>query len=216
MQQTPIAAPDTFDLGAEPGPEATYADRLCLPMTFDPARLAADLDRLDADDWVAHFVRQNYSGDWSILPLRAPAGAVHPILRVTAHPWTKDWEDTELLAASPYFRQVLAAFECPIEAARLMRLGAGSVIREHNDPDLGAEWGCARLHIPVRTNAAVDFRLNGRRVDMVAGSVWYLRLADPHSVTNGGETARVHLVIDVRMNDWLRDMLGRATSGPAA
>ena len=214
VQQNPIAAPDTSEPRAEPGPETRYADRLCLPLAFDPGALAADLDRLNANDWIAHFVRQNYSGDWSILPLRAPAGAVHPILRVTAHPWTTDWEDTELLAASPYFRQVLAAFECPIDAARLMRLGAGSVIREHNDPDLGAECGCARLHIPIRTNAAVDFRLNGRRIDMKAGSVWYLRLADPHSVTNDGDTARVHLVIDVRMNAWLRDMLARATPRP--
>jgi hypothetical protein len=78
------------------------------------------------------------------------------------------------------------------------------VINEHRDPDLGVEWGCARLHIPIFTNAQVDFRLNDQRVDMAAGSVWYLRLADPHRVTNGGATDRVHLVIDVRMNDWLQ------------
>lgn len=192
------------------GPKLAWPDRLQLPLRFDPFRLEADLDRLDAADWVAHFVRQNYSGDWSLLPLRAPVGAHHPILRVTANSWTTDWEDTELLAASPCFREVLAAFRCPLHSARLMRLGAGSRINEHRDPDLDVEAGTVRLHIPVRTNPAVDFRVNGTRVTMAAGSVWYLKLSDPHRVTNGGATERVHLVIDALVNDWLTAQLATA------
>jgi len=42
---------------------------------------------------------------------------------------------------------------------------------------------------------------------MAPGSVWYLRLADPHSVVNDGDIDRVHLVIDAEMNDWLLQML---------
>lgn len=53
-----------------------------------------------------------------------------------------------------------------------------------------------RLHIPVVTNDGVDFRLNGVRCPMSAGSTWYLRLSDPHSVANRGSSDRVHLVID--------------------
>ncbi len=43
-----------------------------------------------------------------------------------------------------------------------------------------------RIHIPVVTNDGVDFRLNGTRVVMPAGSSWYLRLSDPHSMANRG------------------------------
>jgi hypothetical protein len=45
-----------------------------------------------------------------------------------------------------------------------------------------------------------------------AGSAWYLRLSDLHSVANRRTTDRVHLVIDCSANDWLTEQL-RAASG---
>jgi hypothetical protein len=194
---------EIFEQTATSIPAIAWADRLRLPIQFDPALLLADLQRIEATAWTAHFVPQHYEGDWSVLPLRAPRGATHPILRITSNPGVSDWDDTEFLATSPYFRDVLARFKCPIDAARLMRLTPGSVIKDHSDHDLAAEWGYARLHIPVCTNPDVDFRLSGERVTMAPGSVWYLRLADRHSVINAGKTDRVHLVLDARMNDWL-------------
>ncbi len=193
-----------------PVARARWPDRLCLPLAFDPVRLVRDLARLDASAWTAHFVPQHYSGDWSVLPLRVPVGVTHPILRIAPDPGCRDWEDGALLGICPYFAAVLAAFACPIEAVRLMRLAPGSAIKTHRDHDLAAEQGMARLHIPVATNPDMDFRLNGVRVAMAPGSVWYLRLADPHSVTNAGTTARVHLVIDARVDRWLEDLLDAA------
>ncbi|RMB25730.1 aspartyl/asparaginyl beta-hydroxylase [Sphingomonas sp. PP-F2F-G114-C0414] len=197
----------------EYGADARWPDRLCLPLAFDPVGLADDLTRLDADTWTAHFVPQHYTGDWSVLPLRVPVGVTHPILRIAPDPGCRDWEDSALLGLCPYFSQVLAAFACPIEAVRLMRLAPGSAIKAHRDHDLAAEQGRARLHIPVATNSDVDFRLNGTRVSMTPGSVWYLRLADPHSVINAGTTERVHLVIDAIVDRWLEDLLDRAKTG---
>src|SRR5205085_2147315 len=86
---------------------------------------------------------------------------------------------------------------------RLMRLTAGSMIKEHEDVALSFEDGTVRLHIPVVTNEAVDFRLNGTRTAMQAGSCWYLRLSDRHSVANRGTEDRVHLVVDAVVNDWI-------------
>jgi hypothetical protein len=88
-----------------------------------------------------------------------------------------------------------------------MRLAAGSRIHEHNDNDLMAESGVARIHVPVTTNPGVAFVLNGTPVPMAPGEAWYLRLADPHSVCNGGTSDRVHLVLDVFVNAWLENML---------
>lgn len=186
---------------------ARWPDRLRLPLDFDSRRLAADLAGLGGIDWIRHFVPQHYDGDWSVLPLRAPPGDLHPILQIAPQPGNRDWVDTPLLAACPYIAEVLGAFACPLESVRLMRLAAGSVIKEHNDLDLAAERGAARLHIPITTNLRVDFRLNGTQVTMLPGSVWYLRLDDPHSVTNAGDTARVHLVIDALVDPWLTRML---------
>jgi len=72
-------------------------------------------------------------------------------------------------------------------------------------------------HDPSRvvTNDAVDFRLNGERVVLEAGSCWYLRLSDPHSVANRGTEDRVHLVVDAEVNDWLGEVFAEAARGLA-
>jgi len=196
-----------------------FPDRLRLPLDFEPERLAADMAAIAGAGWISHFVPQNYEGDWSIIPLRAQAGARHPVQMIYSNPSASDFEDLPVLDAAPYLRGVLAAFACPLQAARLMRLAPGSLIKEHRDHDLAFEDGAVRLHIPVTTNDAVDFRLNGARCAMAAGSCWYLRLSDPHSVANRGPTDRVHLVIDATVNEWVRALFERAagpTEGRAA
>lgn len=190
----------------------SWGDRLCLPLAFDADAMAADLAALEPMAWTPHYVPQHYEGDWSALPLRAPAGAVHPILQIAPPPDCRDWMDTPLLAACGHIRQVLAAFACPLQAVRLMRLAPGTIVKEHRDLDLAAEAGVARIHIPILTNPDVDFRLNGTRVAMAPGTAWYLRLADPHAVANRGTQARIHLVVDATVNPWLADLLDRAST----
>lgn len=206
-RMTMDADPIVFDRAQQ---SRRYPDRIRLPLDFDPVRLQTDLDALIDTPWTEHFVRQNYEGDWSVLPLRCTKGATHPVMQIYSDPTATDYEDTALLARSPYFQEVLATFRCPLRAVRLMRLTPGSVIKLHSDHDLEAESGSARLHIPVVTNPHVDFRLNGERVVLDVGSVWYLRLSDPHSVANRGTADRVHLVIDCVVDTWLTDLLAAA------
>jgi hypothetical protein len=187
-------------------------DRLRLPFTFDPDLLARDLAGLSAVGWIGHFVRQNYDGDWSVIPLRGKAGATHPVMMIYSDPTCRDFADTPMLAACPYFQQVLANFAAPLQAVRLMRLTVGSVIMEHSDHDLSFEEGTVRIHVPVVTNPDVEFYLNRRRVVLEAGTSWYLRLSDPHSVVNRGTADRVHMVIDAEVNDWVRDVLAAAAA----
>ncbi|NYT41168.1 aspartyl/asparaginyl beta-hydroxylase domain-containing protein [Sphingomonas sp. R-74633] len=188
--------------------QSVLPDRIRLPFAFDPAPLAADIAALERGDFTTHFVKQNFEGDWSVLPLRASASAKHPIQMIYSAPGEVDFVDTPWRAQMPALSAVIDAFECPARSVRLMRLAAGSVIKEHEDLDLDVADGFARIHVPIVTNADVDFRLNGKRVTMAPGEAWYLRLADPHSVVNGGETARVHLVLDLVVNDWLLHQLG--------
>jgi hypothetical protein len=182
-------------------------DRLRLPLMFDPELLARDLKALGAVAWIKHFVAQNYEGDWSVIPLRGKAGATHPVMMIYSDPGCREFADTPMLEACPYYRHVLASFAAPLQAVRLMRLAPGSVIKEHADNDLSFEAGTVRLHVPVMTNPQVAFYLNRRRVVLEAGSCWYLRLADPHSVVNAGETDRVHMVIDATVNGWIEEVM---------
>jgi hypothetical protein len=190
-------------------------DRLKLALRFDAEAMRRDLSRLEASDWVDHFVPQNYEGTWSILPLRAAAGARHPIQMIYSDPSCDAFVDTGLLARCEYLPQVLAAFQCPLHAVRLMKLTPGSTIKPHTDHDLAAEQGRVRLHIPIATNPDVDFQLNGEPVVMREGDCWYLRLSDTHAVANRGRTDRVHLVIDALVTPWLQDQLTRAEGGAA-
>ncbi len=180
-----------------------YPDRLQLPFSFDPVLLRRDLDALSATPWTAHFVRQNYDGDWSVIPLRCMAGETHPIRMIYSDPVATDFVDTPFLEPCPYFREVIAAFACPVRSVRLMRLTPGSVIKEHTDIDMGVESGSVRIHVPVTTSPDVEFLLNRTRVDMKEGQAWYLRLGDPHAVANRGAADRVHLMLDLFANDWL-------------
>lgn len=189
---------------------ARLPDRLRLPFRFAPDLLARDLRNLSSADWIRHFVKQNYDGDWSVIPLRGTKGATHPVMMIYSDPTATEFEDTPMLAGSPYFRDVLDSFRCPLQAVRLMRLTPGSRIKEHTDLELNVEEGTVRIHVPVVTNAEVEFYLNRSRVVMEAGSAWYLRLSDPHSVYNKGATDRVHLVIDAVANDWVTDALTAA------
>lgn len=187
-------------------------DTAKLNIQFDSAALLSDLDKLASGEWIDHFVTQNYDGEWSVIPLRGPADATHPVRMIYSDPSCTEFADTPFLKESLYFQQVLAWFQCPLQAVRLMKLAVGSRIKEHRDHDLSLEDGMARLHIPIVTNDHVDFRLNGNRVVMNQGECWYLRLSDPHSVANHGKVDRVHLVIDAEVNDWLLYQLSSTTS----
>lgn len=182
-------------------------DRKRLPISFDAVALAADLARIERDPWQPHFVRANYRGDWSAIALRAAAGETHPIRLIYANPTATEWVDTPAMAQVPAMRAAVAALRCPVQSVRLMRLGPGSAILPHQDLDLAAEAGRARLHLPIRTNPQARFVLNGAPVPMRSGELWYLRLSDTHAAANEGVTDRVHLVIDVSANDWLLTLL---------
>ena len=182
-------------------------DRILLPMRFDVQRMHEDLNLLESADWRRHFLREVYEGDWSVIPLRGPAGETHPTRMAHSDPGCTDFADTRFLENLRYFPAVLETFRCPLLSARLLKLSPGSRIAEHTDFDLSVEFERARLHIPVHTNEDVHFCLNGTRVILNEGECWYLRLSDPHTVENRGMTDRVHLAIDVTVNAWLKERL---------
>lgn len=189
---------------------------LRLPLGFDPAALLRDLDRLNEADWFGHFNTTVYEGEWSGLPLRATATAEHPVQALHNTPGSELFADQSILAECPAIRAVMAELHCPLRSVRLLRLGAGAVIREHTDHALGFGFGEVRLHVPVTTNPAVDFRVEGRQLDMRPGELWYIDASRRHSVANRGRQARVHLVVDCVVNPWLQALLEAGVSPPPA
>ncbi len=190
--------------------EYLFPDRLKMPFQFSAEQLAKDLAVLNETEWTEHFVKQNYEGDWSAIPLRSPKGETHPIRMIYSDPTATEFVDTIYLKQCPYFQEVLSHFKCDVSVVRLMKLGAGSVIKEHFDYDLCYEDGAIRFHIPVVTNPEIEFYLNNERIILGAGECWYLRLSDPHRVNNFSSEDRVHLVVDATVNDWITEIFDRS------
>lgn len=184
-----------------------------LPLQFDPARMQHEVKALLGDGFIPHFNDQYYSGNWSALALRSVGGLPDQIFPDTTR--ANGFADTPHLARCPYIRSILEQFQCPLLSVRLLRLSAGSVVREHRDLNLGYEDGEIRLHIPVVTNPDVEFLLNRERVRMGEGECWYNNLSLPHSVANRGTHDRIHLVIDMQVNEWVTRLLRSALESKA-
>lgn len=185
---------------------------LKLPFTFDPATLQRDVQNLSSDEWTPHFNTQYYEGDWSGVALRAAAGA-H--VGLYPDPAAEEYVDTPMLEKCPSVQVVLSMFECETESVRYLRLGPGARILKHRDYNLSADDGLARVHIPVKTSAQVDFYLDGNRIEMKEGEAWYLNFNLFHSVENHGSEERVHLVVDCIVNDWFRGFFKPSNSDQA-
>lgn len=179
---------------------------LKFPFSFDVAGLRSDLDLFTASEWVPHYNKHYYEGDWSAIALR---DVQDTIIGMHPEPTRYTYADTAMMERCDYFGKVLEQFECEKNKARLMRLGPGDRIHEHNDAGLRFENGLARIHIPIKTSPHIEFYLDNEVVRMGPGEAWYLNFDLMHRVENKGSEERVHLVIDCVVNDWLAGFFAR-------
>jgi hypothetical protein len=174
-----------------------------LDIRYNAGAIANDIHAISSS-WSPHFNKRHYSGKWEILSLRSVDGKPETIIpHVTT---TVTYYDTPLMDHCPAIKQLISGFSCDIMSVRLMNLPAGSIIKQHTDPELSFEQGEARFHFPVVTNDQVDFRVENKRVIMPMGSSWYINANLPHSVSNLGISDRIHLVVDCRVNQWVQQL----------
>jgi hypothetical protein len=160
-------------------------------------------------EWVEHVNKNDYRGGWDVLPLRCQRQYLdaHPILQGFAIADGDDWENLPLLAHCPVITSIFNQLQCPIKAARLMRLKAGAEIKPHRDHQLSIEYGEARLHLPIHTSDAVSFLVDNKKIPMRAGELWYFNADQLHEVYNRGSQDRINLVIDCVANTWLCEQI---------
>lgn len=174
-----------------------------VPLPVDREALRTDVAALP-DAWRPHFQTAHHEGGWTVLPLRAPSGTVDEVIPFPLAGGPAQYRPTPWLAQCPGIARFLAGLACPVLAARLLRLAPGAAIRPHRDAELAYEKGEARLHVPIVSNPGVEFVIDGERVDMPPGTCWYINANLPHHVANRGADARIHLVVDCIVDDWLR------------
>lgn len=180
-----------------------------LPLRFDTAALHAAVAALPDAAWQPHFNTGYYEGDWSGIALLAPVDAPLPLAPGPGAARPTGWCDA-------FWQRQLARLETTVRSARLLRLGPGGCIREHHDYDLGLPDSDLRLHVPIVTDAQVEFLLDGQQVPMQPGECWFLDLSRPHRAENHGGLVRIHLVLDCRPSPWLQAQIERGLADTPA
>ncbi|MBW4889833.1 aspartyl/asparaginyl beta-hydroxylase domain-containing protein [Mucilaginibacter sp. HMF5004] len=158
--------------------------------------------------WLPHFNTNGYEGSWEVLTLRSPGGKADNIFADLVG--ADVYLDTPLMAQYPAIKQICDNLHCDLMSVRLLNLKAGAIIKQHRDNELAFEKGEARLHFPIVTNNKVEFFVNDQPLIMLPGQCWYINANMPHRASNNGTTNRIHLVIDCKVNDWLRDVFEKA------
>lgn len=87
--------------------------------------------------------------------------------------------------------------------AIIIKLPAGEIITPH--PDQGEYlMSVKRCHIPIITNDNVEFTVGGHTMNLKQGECWEINNSKIHEVKNMGSNDRVHLLIDIIPNEYLK------------
>jgi hypothetical protein len=172
-------------------------------------QMQQEVQLLAQQHWCLHVNKADYQGGWDVLALRCAAKHqyAHAILQSFAIEEHTEWQDLPLLDQLPSVKNFLRQLPVPLKSVRLMRLHPGALIKPHRDPGLCLEQGEARLHLPLQTNPELSFYVADQQVPMQEGELWYINADQTHWVENKGVSARINLVIDCEVNDWLMKQL---------
>ena len=179
---------------------------------FDSGLLQAQLTGLFENSWIEHVNQKDYQGPWHVLPLRCAAENIdaHPILQAFAIQQSGSYQNLPIIQNCTELLSLFDRLHTEVLSVRLMRLNSGAKIHPHCDNELSVEHQQARLHIPIKTNKGVTFKVNEHVLPMQAGELWYINAHRTHSVKNYGDQARINLVIDCKVNKWLQQQVHTA------
>jgi len=107
----------------------------------------------------------------------------------------------ELLA--PIVSKLESLHEGKVGKCIFIKLPAHKNVGEHTDKRdyLGA---VRRHHVAITTNENVLFFVNKESKNMKVGDCWEINNSQLHSVENNGDTERIHLLIDILPNKFVK------------
>jgi hypothetical protein len=170
-----------------------------LPLHYDVALLQRDLHAL-REIQRAPQPGPYHKGEWTGIALHSMGGkqSVFP-----SAAGTDQYQETVELQRAPYYKQILNDLKCPKEVVRILFLPPGGHIKDHFDFHTSFQFGLLRFHIPIVTHPDVVFMIDGQRVFWNPGELWFGDFSKVHSVKNNSPIVRVHMVIDVQINDFI-------------
>jgi len=159
---------------------------------FDVDALKQDLELFPLED----FHKMNGYGDlWGHVQVIRPDGK------------GGEFRDPRLEKASA-LQKIMDRFPARTLDMSIAKLGPGAKLPNHRDISGGVPMGVARFHVPVITDPKVEFFVSDNSVRMAPGETWNLDTTYVHRVENNTEDVwRLHVIIDVELNDAVRKML---------
>ena len=196
-------------------------------LPIEPSLLNFDgvLDYIDNTEFSKVKTKYSKGDDWTAISLRGygptPLDILKPNVLKSKVKTETVLQDTSLLDEDGFqvINDILAKIPSTFERDRFMKIKANSGIGKHSDridKDFGLEDGnIIRIHVPIRTNDQVEFCLWEGKEKLVnyleEGHYYYVDVRAPHAVTNNSDVDRIHLVIDVYVNEEIRKLLGIET-----
>ena len=196
-------------------------------LPVEPSLLDFDgvLNYIDNTEFSKVKTKYSKGDDWTAISLRGygptPLDILKPNVLKSKVKTETVLQDTSLLEEDGFqvINDILAKIPSTFERVRFMKIKANSGIGKHSDridKDFGIEDGnIIRIHVPIRTNDQVEFYLWEGKEKLVnyleEGHYYYVDVRAPHAVTNNSDVDRIHLVIDVYVNDEIRKLLGVET-----
>ncbi|ABC32713.1 conserved hypothetical protein [Hahella chejuensis KCTC 2396] len=174
-----------------------------LPASFDVRGLLRDLEMLLITLWEGNFSACNFNDGWDALPVD---GLVTGAGVASSRPGA----DAVASLRKGEMRDVFEYLQCPLAAARIMRLNPGIIIEDYHSLNPLEREDVVRLQVPISLSKGLSFRVNETPAQMVEGEVWYFNPGLSLRVENAGGEASVYLEIDGVLNDWLYAEINRA------
>jgi quercetin dioxygenase-like cupin family protein len=169
---------------------------------MDHVELDADALRADVIRVVSeyasksHFRTDHHDGGWSAIGLIAHDGNPFEDRRIP--PFKK----TPALSIAPNLERLIDGIPTTKGRVRLMQLKPGASVLWHYDKYQSVDGNMSvRLHVPVITSPRARLQISHEDMAWRAGEIWYGDFSFPHRLYNGGAESRIHLVIDLDLND---------------
>jgi hypothetical protein len=153
---------------------------------FDPVRLRDDVLRaLAARDANAHV--KSYTD-------QAPENDA----------FAADFTKTAAFRSTPYLQKLVDELDCEKQRVRIMELAPGADGFWQRDHEL--DRNLVRLHIPVVTNRGVLMQICHEDCRWQPGELWFGDFAFPHRRCNTSRETRIHIVLDLVSNAFVRGL----------
>lgn len=170
------------------------------------------LNIVRTESFIAHS-GGNFKGGWGSIGLMTYGGNPYNDLINK----NEKLKPTKLLEQCNYIQNLLNRIPGKKDRVRFMEVKPNTKVYWHYDNGEtidGLDYQKnARFHIPILTNDNVEMRICHQKLKWQEGKLYYGDFSFPHEIHNKSNQTRIHLIIDININDDLIKMFPKKYLG---